>query len=126
MANETQMTRADEGAMEHLREGRYFRPAVDIFENVDELLLYADLPGVAPGDLTVDLDNDVLTIQGKRVFLPVQGEDEEQACIYYRTFRLPSGIDANKIDAKLTRGVLQLHLPKQEALKPRQITVRGE
>lgn len=125
MANETQMTRADEGAMEHLHEGRYFRPAVDIFENADELLLYADLPGVAPSDLTVDLENEVLTIQGRRILPAVQGE-EEQTCIYYRTFRLPAGVDANKIDAKLARGVLQLHLPKQEALKPRQITVRGE
>ena len=89
-------------------------PAVDIFENKDEVLIFADLPGVAKENVAIHLEKSHLTLVGKRS----PGELE-----YKRTFVVPSGIDAEKIDAKLSNGVLRVSLPRSAAAKPRQIAV---
>lgn len=102
-------------------------PAVDIYENNDEILVYADLPGVTPEGLNVRVHKDELHIEGKR------HEDEPGRLLErgYRThdfargFRLPPGIDGEKIEAELTGGVLKLRLPKAEVAKPRRIEVRS-
>ena len=88
-------------------------PAVDIFENKDELLLVADLPGVSPGDLAVNFDKGELSIRGAR------GSFD-----YQRSFVLPKGIDAEHIAARLDAGVLEIRLPKPAAQRPRQIPVK--
>lgn len=94
-------------------------PAVDIFENKEELLIIADLPGVAKEDLAIHFDKGQLTLEGRlREFGP-----EEEPFDYRRTFAVPQGIDAEKISANLQSGVLRLVLPKPAALKPRQIAV---
>lgn len=126
MSNETQIAKQDEGAMEQLREGQYFRPPVDIFENNDEILLYADLPGVPTDKLNINLANGELSIMGHRPLEVQEGETEESEVIYYRTFKIPNSVDESKIDAAMKLGVLELHLPKREALKPRQIMVRTD
>jgi HSP20 family molecular chaperone IbpA len=96
---------------------RAFAPPVDIFENQDELLIVADVPGVTRDDLTIDFENGKLAIFGRR--------GETEAYDWHRAFVLPQGIDADRISAELAQGVLSVHLPKQEALKPRQIAVRA-
>jgi HSP20 family protein len=98
-------------------------PPVDIFENKDEILILADLPGVTPEGLKVSLENDQLTINAQRQLGPEgrKGEPVE----YRRVFVVPHGIDADKIGANLQAGVLRLTLPKPAALKPRQIEVRA-
>jgi len=88
-------------------------PAVDIFENKDELLLLADLPGVSPGDLSLNFDKGELSIRGAR-----------GAFDYHRSFVLPKGIDAEHISARLDAGVLEIRLPKPAAQRPRQIPVK--
>ena len=93
-------------------------PPVDIYENKDEILILADIPGVAQEGLAVNLDKDQLTIEARR---PASGG--EVAFDYRRTFVVPRGIDAEHIGAALTSGVLRLTLPKSAALKPRQIHV---
>jgi HSP20 family protein len=102
-------------------------PAVDVYENADEILLVADLPGVASDALKVDLDNGELLLEATRTG-DSEGrmvESEYGDCTFQRRFALPAGIDAAKVAADLRNGVLELHLPKAEALKPRRIEVRA-
>ena len=102
-------------------------PSVDIFENDDEILLYADMPGVEKDAIAINLENGSLTINGHRT---VAGEGEAQfeefgEVEYERAFSVPQGIDINKVKANMNNGVLSLHLPKSEAVKPRQIEVQA-
>jgi len=125
MSEQTELTRTTErDAMERLRTGRRVRPAVDIYDSSDEILLVADLPGVSGNELTVSFENGELTIEGNRT-LPTDRSEETASVIYTRTFRLPQGIDTNGIEANLKHGVLSVHLPRAEELKPRQISVQA-
>lgn len=102
-------------------------PPVDIYENNDEVLLVADLPGVTEEGLTVRLDKDQLSIEG-RVELGSQGTPlaaSFRTVDYRREFIVPKGIDAERIAATLKHGVLEVKLPKALALKPRQIAVKS-
>lgn len=114
---------------EHTRQGPVYTPAVDIFENETSITVLADMPGVKPEDLNIDLRESVLTLSGRVAPLEAAQEAavlrEFQAGTYYRQFTLAETIDQSKIDAKLTDGVLRLELPKIEKAKPRQITVRS-
>jgi HSP20 family molecular chaperone IbpA len=96
-------------------------PAVDIFESKDELLILADLPGVAKEDLSVHFEKGRLSIEGRlRGFAA-----DEEPFDYRRSFVVPQGIDADKIAANLQNGVLRLSLPKPAAAKPRQIEIKS-
>jgi HSP20 family protein len=112
---------------EQTKPGVVFTPSVDIFETERELTLLADLPGVAPENLTIDLRENTLTLTGE--VAPFERANEEDILIeyeigkYYRQFSLSNVIDQSKIDAKLTDGVLRLILPKVEEAKPRKIEV---
>ncbi|ABA87618.1 ATP-independent chaperone, alpha-crystallin/Hsp20 family [Syntrophotalea carbinolica DSM 2380] len=104
---------------------RYAIPTVDILEGVDGLTMYIDLPGVARDDLTIDLEQGVLTIEG-RVNSEAPAEDiyrEFTLARFYRQFRIPEGIDQEKVTAAYTNGVLNLLLPRAEAAKPRRIEI---
>jgi HSP20 family protein len=123
MSEQTELTRnTARDEMERFQAGRRVRPAVDIYDHADEILLLADLPGVAGGDLSVSFEQGELTIEGSRK-LPAGRNEEPATVIYTRTFRLPQGIDTDKIAADLKHGVLSVHLPRSEELKPRQISV---
>jgi len=112
---------------EQTRPGVVFTPEVDIFENDRQINLLADMPGVAPGDVKIDLDDGLLTISGE--VKPFEDKDESDVLIefeigrYYRQFTLSEVVDQSKIVAKLEDGVLRLTLPKAEKAIPRQITV---
>lgn len=114
---------------EQTKPGLVFTPAVDIFETDTEITLLADMPGVSAGDLNIDLDENVLTLDGD-VESP-EGADETDIIREYRTgkyqrqFTLSQVIDQSKIDAELKEGVLRLRLPKVEAATPRKITVKA-
>lgn len=114
---------------EQTKPGLVFTPAVDIFETDTELALLADMPGVKVNNLNIDLNENVLTLDGD-VESP-EGADETDIIREYRTgkyqrqFTLSQVIDQSKIDAELKDGVLQLKLPKIEAATPRKITVKG-
>lgn len=102
-------------------------PGVDIFENDDELLLYADMPGVAKEAIAINLENGRLSISGQRqVASKGDAQFEEFGEVKYeRAFSVPQGIDINKVKAQMDSGVLCLHLPKSDAVKPRQIEVQA-
>lgn len=91
---------------------------VDIYENADELVMLADLPGVEPTGLNVSFDAPELRIEGRR------GSDDN-AVVYSRTFRVSEQIDPSGISAELTAGVLKLRLAKAAHVKPRKIEVRA-
>jgi HSP20 family molecular chaperone IbpA len=99
---------------------------VHIYETPEGLVLLADLPGVAPTDLVVRHEDNVLTIQGKaqrRVSLePVYLEYELGT--FFRQFQLSEEVDHGKIEAQFRHGVLTLRLPKAEKAPPRQIAVQ--
>lgn len=114
---------------EHTTPGPIFTPAVDIFETEKEITLLADMPGVTPARLNIDLRDDTLTLTGE--IDPFEGPDEQDIVIeyevgkYFRQFTLSEVIDQEKIDATLTDGVLRLTLPKVAKAKPRKISVQA-
>ena len=115
-------------AAEQTRPGPVYSPAVDIFENDNSITVLADMPGVKPQDLQIDLRESVLTLTG-RVSTPETPTEsdvlrEYGSGTFFRQFTLAEIVDQARIDAKLADGVLRLELPKVEKAKPRQITVR--
>src|SRR5947208_8706132 len=105
-----------------------FTPRVDIIETPEELLLFADVPGVRSEDVDVRFENGELILHSRcnprgpaANFLL----NEYEVGDFYRVFALSETIDAEKINAELKQGVLTVHLPKAAAVKPRKITVQG-
>ena len=105
---------------------RYIQPPVDIYETPEGLVLLADLPGVAPQDLEIRLENNILTIQGKaQPALPSEPLSREyELGNFFRQFELSEQVDQGKIAARFQHGVLTLQLPSAEKAKPRQIAVQ--
>ena len=100
-------------------------PLVDIYENDEEILLHAEMPGVKKDQIVVNIDNGTLTLSGTRT-LSRKGaaEWEEVGDIeYQRSFSVPPTIDIEKVKAELKDGMLALHLPKSEAAKPRMVEI---
>ena len=112
---------------EGTRPGPVYIPAVDIFENVNELIVLADMPGVDSKNVDIDLRDNQLTITGR--IDPVEKETEVSVYKefdwgdYFRQFTLSDVIDQGKISAKMESGVLRVILPKVEKLKPQKIKV---
>jgi HSP20 family protein len=105
-----------------------FTPRVDILENGDELVLLADVPGVGPEDVDVRFENGELTLDARcapRSFGARGLGAEYEVGDYHRVFSLGDHIDADRVTAQLTQGVLTVRLPRREALKPKRITVQG-
>lgn len=113
---------------EQTKPGPVFSPSVDIFETEKAITLLADMPGVKADDLMVDLRDDTLTLAGEvSDSVKTTGEkvlEEYRTGRYYRQFSLSEVIDQEKIDAKLSDGVLRLTLPKVEKATPRRIAVQ--
>lgn len=114
---------------EGTRPGPVFRPDVDIVEHVDEFLVTADLPGVDENHVDIRLDRGILTIDAEQAWSPERTwtpvHEEYRLGGYHREFRVSEEIEGGKISARMRDGVLELHLPKAEQHRPRQITVRG-
>jgi len=112
---------------ESTRPGRTFVPDVDIYETPDGMHLWADMPGVDEKSLHLQLADGVLTIEGQvdvheyENIAPVY--TEYNVGNYLRRFTLSNDIDADKIAAHVTNGVLHLELPKAERAKPRRINI---
>jgi HSP20 family molecular chaperone IbpA len=107
---------------------RAVAPPVDVFENSDELLIVADVPGVRNGDVDLRVENGVLALEARRAQTP-EGESpalvrEVQEADFAATYRIPAGIDATAIAAEAKNGTLVVHLPKAAAVKARKIVVR--
>jgi HSP20 family molecular chaperone IbpA len=123
-----QQKQAELTQTERLRQQPTYTPRVDILETKNELLLYADVPGVEPGGVDISFERGELRIHGKcqprqdkvNFYLSEYGTGD-----YYRSFTIGEAIDVNNISAELNDGVLTLHLPKSEAVKPKRIEVKN-
>ena len=113
---------------EQTKPGPVFAPNVDIFETEKAITLLADMPGVKADDLKVDLRDDTLTVTGDvSPGVETPGEkvySEYETGRYYRQFSLSEVVAQEKIDAKLSDGVLRLTLPKVEKATPRRSAVQ--
>ncbi len=102
-------------------------PRADIFETENELALEFDLPGIQQKDLEIVVEKGALVLKGERK-APANMEQyrrvERNYGSFTRVFTLPEVVDAEKISANLSNGVLTLRLPKREEVKPRQIQVK--
>lgn len=114
---------------ESTRPGPAFTPAMDIFETESAIMVFADMPGVQPDGLGIDLRDNTLSIEGRVLKASHPNEQlllqEYETGSFRREFRLSNLIDQDKIDATLRDGVLRLTLPKAEAARPRKIEVRA-
>jgi HSP20 family molecular chaperone IbpA len=125
MKEATDLTTRKEEMLERRQELPRIAPMVDIFENDDEILLHADMPGVTKDNITVNVDNGRLEITATRR-LQTKGSSSWQEFSdveYRRVFSVPQSIEVAKVNAELKEGVLKLHLPKAEAAKPRTIKI---
>jgi HSP20 family protein len=114
---------------EHLRPGRTYVPEVDIREDDQALWLWADMPGVTPDQVEVELHDDVLRLEGRVATQDYDGltpiYTEYNVGNYLRRFTLSNAqhFDRDQISARLENGVLSVKLPKAEQAKPRRIPV---
>lgn len=109
-------------------------PAVEVVENDRELRLTAELPGVDPEDVEIELEQNVLTIRGEKNEEKEEEKEEGERKYriwersygeFSRSFTLPSTVDAEKIEAKFDQGVLTVHLPKTREATGRRIPVES-
>ena len=123
----TNLTRAfdDEGI------GRgAWAPSVDIYENKDQIVLEAELPGMNQEDFDLSIENNVLTLRGERKFEKTAESDnyhrvERSYGAFTRSFTLPQTVSAEGASAEYNNGVLRVTLPKREEVKARRIQVSG-
>jgi len=107
--------------------GIYFTPRVDIYETADEVVLLCDMPGAKPADVDVKFEKGELSLYGKVAPRPAELSAEEYGIgDFYRTFAIAPEIDSDKIAAEYRDGVLTVHLPKQEKVKPKRIAVKAD
>lgn len=117
--------RASDNSSDTMR--RTIAPAVDVYENRDEVLLVADIPGVRADDINIRFERGELTLTGRRAKAP-EGSvlaAEQRYGDFQRTFTVPQSIQADAINAEVAHGVLKIHLPKVSAQRPRQIAVKA-
>ena len=112
---------------DELRMGAWL-PAVDMFDDDDKIVIKAELPGMDKKDISVDIENRVLTLSGKRNYDNEVKEEnyyrrERAYGSFKRAFNLPADVDSDQINADFKDGVLKIEIPKPEEHKPKQITV---
>jgi len=113
-----------------IRSAHSFNPAVDIVEKEDAYLVKAEVPGLAPENVDVQVENDVLTVRGERRY-----ENEEEQSGYRRversygsfarSFVLPKGVNPDSIQAQLENGILTVTIPKVTPASARKVEVKG-
>ena len=106
-------------------------PSVDIFENKDQIVLEAELPGMNREDFELTIENNVLTLRGERRFEKTDEGDnyhrvERSYGSFTRSFTLPQTVSGEGANAEYKNGVLRVALPKREEVKARRIEISGE
>jgi HSP20 family protein len=107
---------AENGALDR---GCAVSPQVDVIETENEYLVLADMPGTRPEEVDIRFERGELSVHGRRV-----GRNDDFTT-YHRRFAVAETVAADKIAAELKAGVLTIHLPKVEAVKPKRIAVNG-
>lgn len=105
-----------------------WNPTVDIYDNDENIVIKAELPGIDRKDIVIDVKDGVLTLKGERSF-DNEIKEEKYYCRertfgkFERVFRLPAKVDPEKISADYKDGILKIDIPKPEEQQPKQITV---
>ena len=107
---------------------RRWLPPMDLIESDDNFVLRADLPGLSEEDVNIELEDNVLTISGQRKSEHEQRKEgvhrvERAYGSFSRSLTLPEGVNAEAIQAKFDRGVLEVQIPKPEERKPRKVAI---
>jgi HSP20 family protein len=106
-----------------------FIPPVDIYEDVNRLVLKLEVPGISQEDLQIDLENQTLTVKGERKFVNDEKEEnfhriERRYGSFVRSFTLPSTVEPESAQASYENGVLAITLSKKEAAKPKHVPIQ--
>lgn len=105
-----------------------WKPFVEVSETVNELIFHVEVPGIEQKDLTINVDDGLLTFSGERVAEGEEGRELVYRERFYgkfsRSFRLPKTADVEKIEASLAAGVLTIRVPKKEETKPKRVEVK--
>ena len=110
-------------------QGRRWVPPVDLVEAEDHFVLKADLPGLSEGDVSIELEDNVLTVSGER---KAEHEDKREGYVrveraygaFRRSLTLPDGVDPEGVAASFDKGVLEVRIPKPEERKPRRVAIQ--
>ncbi|GAV21092.1 HSP20 family protein [Mariprofundus micogutta] len=110
------------------RDAGQWAPSVDIKETDDALLVQAELSGIEKKDVHLEVKDGVLTLSGERRYEKDVKEEnvhrvERAYGQFSRSFSLPSNVDAEKVEATMKDGVLEVRLPKRESAKPKSIAI---
>lgn len=121
------LTRGSDG--DQMTRGAW-NPSVDIFENKDQIVLEAELPGMKPEDVEISIENNVLTVHGERRFEKKDEQDnfhrvERSYGSFTRSFTLPPTVTSEKCSAEFENGVLRVTLAKREEAKARKIEIKA-
>ena len=126
----------DDSLRGELREGDFFEgiAPIDIYQTDDQIVIEASMPGVDPDDIDISITGDTLTLRGDvRHVKDVNGDSDRRYHVrerryrrYARSITLPSMVDADNADAEFENGILTLSIPKAEAAKPKQISVKAK
>jgi HSP20 family protein len=105
------------------------RMPMDLYRDGDHYVLSADLPGIDPGSVDIDVDGQLLTIRAERTLPSGEGVKwivrEREAASYLRQLNLGQGVDTDRISATYANGVLSVTIPVSEKAKPRKISVES-
>jgi len=103
-----------------------YKPDVDIYNNQDGLIMVMDLPGVRKGDVSIEIDeNNTLIVRGKSSFREPENRVYKQFGLgnYYRAFTISNEFDKDRVSALIENGVLELTIPRREAVKPKRVEI---
>ncbi len=125
-----EMTEQQENTAEDTRKELNFPPDVDIVETDAAIIIYADMPGVSESGVDVNLEDDVLSLVGSISTNDYEGltavHTEYNVGNYRRRFTISSEVAAEKIEGRMSEGVLELVLPKRTSAQPRQIPIAAK
>jgi len=127
------LNRALDQAFNGATGSRVWVPALDVAERGDAYVIYVELPGVSPEQVDVGFEQNVLTIRGtKPASFDVAAEGEVRVFAaervhggFERSVRVPEFVDADRIEATFSNGLLTITVPKAQAAQPRKIAIRG-
>jgi HSP20 family protein len=104
-------------------------PSIDISEIENEIVVSAEMPGLERGDVDISIEDDILTIRGEKKIEQEKDDknyhlSERLYGVFYRALQLPPGVDASKIQATMSNGVLKITIPKPAKAQPQKIEVQ--
>jgi HSP20 family protein len=105
-------------------------PALDVYETPDKLVATLDLPGIDPNEVEVAVEDSTLLVSGSREFAQETDEQsfhriERRYGTFSRAIRLPETADAERVEARVDKGILTIEVPKREEAKPRRIEAKA-